>query len=146
MIVDAWANVPFAYPTPAGAVTNRSCAAWQKPSDSRARWEPSCDGRISDGLYAERIALFLYSLRCVERVPLNGRTLVRVLVVTFMLSASIATVHAQGAAWCLQSDAFEGDRSCGYATFEQCLADRNYLNGFCVQNSTFRAPEHRGRH
>lgn len=55
----------------------------------------------------------------------------------------ITTAYAQGAPWCLQSDAFEGDRSCSYATFQQCLADRNYLNGFCVQNSTSRPPKYR---
>jgi Protein of unknown function (DUF3551) len=61
----------------------------------------------------------------------------------FMFGGSIVAAHAQGAPWCLQSDAFEGDRSCSYATFQQCLIDRNYLNGFCVQNSTYRSPAYR---
>jgi Protein of unknown function (DUF3551) len=53
------------------------------------------------------------------------------LVIAVFLGVSIPTAYAQGAPWCLQSDAFEGDRSCSYATFQQCLADRNYLNGLC---------------
>jgi hypothetical protein len=64
----------------------------------------------------------------------------KVLIVStiYALGASVATAHAQGAPWCLQSDAFDGERSCAYATFQQCSVDRNYLNGFCVQNSTYR--------
>jgi hypothetical protein len=56
----------------------------------------------------------------------------------FMLGAGVAIAQAQSARWCLQSGAFDGDRSCAYATFQQWLADRDYLNGFCVQNSTYR--------
>jgi len=37
---------------------------------------------------------------------------VKLLVVIFILGASIATAHAQYAPWCLQSDAFDGDRGC----------------------------------
>jgi Protein of unknown function (DUF3551) len=73
------------------------------------------------------------------------RNCVKSFVVIFILGASIATAHAQNAPWCLQSDAFDGDRSCAYDTFQQCLADRNFLNGFCVQNSTYRPPARRRR-
>jgi hypothetical protein len=66
----------------------------------------------------------------------------KVLIVStiYALGASVATAHAQGAPWCLQSDAFDGDRSGSYATFQQCLIDRNYLDGLCVQTSTYRPP------
>jgi hypothetical protein len=57
----------------------------------------------------------------------------KLLVVIFILSAGNATADAENALWCLQSDAFDGDRSCAYATFQQCLADRNFLNRFRVQ-------------
>ena len=50
----------------------------------------------------------------------------KVLVVIFMLGASTATAHAQYP-WCLQSDAFDGDRSCAYATFEQCFGRSQLL-------------------
>ena len=44
---------------------------------------------------------------------------------------------AQGAAWCLVSSA-GGGRSCGYYTFEQCLASRAGGSSHCEQNPNFR--------
>jgi hypothetical protein len=60
-----------------------------------------------------------------------------VLVIFGILSASAA--QAQNAPWCLQSSALDGSLRCTYATFEQCLVDRQAKNGFCTQNSTYQA-------
>jgi hypothetical protein len=60
-----------------------------------------------------------------------------VLVICGLLSASAA--QAQNAPWCLQSSALDGSLRCTYATFEQCLVDRQAKNGFCTQNSTYQA-------
>ena len=58
-----------------------------------------------------------------------------ILVVFGILTASAA--HAQNAPWCLQSSKMDGSLRCTYATFEQCLVDRQAQNGFCTQNSTY---------
>ncbi len=58
-----------------------------------------------------------------------------ILVVFGILTASAA--HAQNAPWCLQSSALDGTLRRTYATFEQCLVDRQAKNGFCTQNSTY---------
>jgi len=50
----------------------------------------------------------------------RAKSSMKLLVVIFILSAGIATADVQNALWCLQSDAFDGDRSCAYATFQQC--------------------------
>jgi hypothetical protein len=58
-----------------------------------------------------------------------------ILVFYGILGASAA--HAQNAPWCLQSSALDGSLRCAYATFQQCLVDRQAKNGFCTQNSTY---------
>jgi len=60
-----------------------------------------------------------------------------ILVIFAILDASVGTARAQNAPWCWQSDAFDGGQSCVYATFQQCLVDRQFLNGFCTQISTY---------
>src|SRR6516162_1578103 len=57
-----------------------------------------------------------------------------ILVIFGILGASAA--HAQNAPWCLQPSGEKGGLRCTYATFQQCLADRQG-NGFCIQNSTY---------
>jgi Protein of unknown function (DUF3551) len=60
-----------------------------------------------------------------------------IFVIFTILDASVGTGRAQNAPWCLQSYAFDGGQACAYATFQQCLVDRQFFNGFCTQNSTY---------
>src|SRR6516164_9684476 len=63
------------------------------------------------------------------------RVAVKLIFVIFgILGASAA--QAQNAPWCLQSSS-DGSLHCTYATFQQCLVDRQAENGFCTQNSTY---------
>jgi len=51
---------------------------------------------------------------------------------------------AQNYPWCAQySDGSGGAMNCGFATFQQCLADVSGVGGFCTQNSTYRHPRNR---
>ena len=57
-----------------------------------------------------------------------------------MLSAS--TAQAQNAPWCLQSSTLDGSLRCTYATFEQCLVDRQAKNGFALKTLHTSPPRH----
>jgi hypothetical protein len=60
---------------------------------------------------------------------------VKLIIVLFGMLGT--TAHAQNSPWCLQSSAMDGYLRCSYATFQQCLVDRQAKNGFCTQNSTY---------
>jgi len=62
-----------------------------------------------------------------------------ILAIFAILSASVA--HAQDAPWCLKPSG-EGSLRCTYASFQQCLVDRQG-NGFCTQNSTYQPSSRR---
>jgi len=48
------------------------------------------------------------------------------------------SAKAQNYPWCAQySDGSGGAMNCGFATFQQCLADVSGVGGFCTQNSTY---------
>jgi hypothetical protein len=69
----------------------------------------------------------------------SGRNAAKFIVIIFgILGAGAA--HAENAPWCLQSSKLDGSLRCTYATFEQCLVDRQAQNGFCTQNSTYQPP------
>jgi hypothetical protein len=61
----------------------------------------------------------------------------------FVLSVITVTVlntptEAQNYPWCAQySDGSGGAMNCGFASFQQCLADVSGVGGFCTQNSTY---------
>jgi uncharacterized protein DUF3551 len=60
--------------------------------------------------------------------------------------------HAQNYPWCLQSAAYEGGENCGFTSFDQCMATRLGIGGFCQQNDWYKganaaspAPSHKRR-
>jgi hypothetical protein len=46
---------------------------------------------------------------------------------------------AQTYPWCLLSSAFEGGENCGFSTYEQCMASRLGIGGFCQANTLFQS-------
>jgi Protein of unknown function (DUF3551) len=44
---------------------------------------------------------------------------------------------AQNYPWCLLSSAFEGGENCGFATYDQCMASRLGIGGFCQINTQY---------
>jgi hypothetical protein len=66
--------------------------------------------------------------------------------VLFMLGICIGVMgieipaQAQNYPWCaLYMN--DGVMNCGFATFQQCLAEINGPRGFCTQNSTYQPPQ-----
>jgi Protein of unknown function (DUF3551) len=50
-------------------------------------------------------------------------------------------VEAQNYPWCaLYSKGDGADLSCGFISFEQCMASVRGIGGFCIQNNTYQAP------
>jgi hypothetical protein len=51
--------------------------------------------------------------------------------------ASLATAQAQEYPWCA-SYGRVGGRNCGFVTYEQCMAARSGVGGYCERNLFFR--------
>jgi hypothetical protein len=47
--------------------------------------------------------------------------------------------QAQNYPWCLMSSAYEGASVCSYTTYDQCMATRLGIGGFCQTNPQFQA-------
>ena len=64
----------------------------------------------------------------------------------FLLGISVGIVcignraEAQNYPWCAQYSG-DGGMNCGFATFQQCLAEVSGIGGFCTQNSTYQPPQ-----
>ncbi len=57
-----------------------------------------------------------------------------------LTTAGFATrANAQNYPWCLQSSAYEGGENCGFITYEQCMATRQGIGGFCQINTQYQA-------
>ncbi len=48
--------------------------------------------------------------------------------------------EAQNYPWCAVYGTPYGDTSCGFTSFEQCMASVNGIGGFCERNDTYRSP------
>ena len=46
-------------------------------------------------------------------------------------------MFAQIYPWCLMSSAFDGGENCGFSTFDQCMASRLGIGGFCQANTLY---------
>ena len=55
-----------------------------------------------------------------------------------VLTGAGTTAAAQNYPWCVVSSAYEGGQNCGFPTFDQCMATRLGIGGFCVQNTQYR--------
>ena len=58
--------------------------------------------------------------------------------ITVVTTATVLNTptKAQNYPWCAQYSDGQG-QSCGFATFQECLADVSGIGGFCTQNSTY---------
>ena len=54
-----------------------------------------------------------------------------------ILAGTGTRAQAQNYPWCVLSSAYEGGENCGFVSFGQCLATRQGIGGFCVQNSQY---------
>jgi hypothetical protein len=52
--------------------------------------------------------------------------------------------RAQGGPWCAQYAAGVGGKSCGFLTYQQCMADLRGVGGWCERNMFYRGPESAG--
>jgi Protein of unknown function (DUF3551) len=59
-----------------------------------------------------------------------------------LFAAAIAGLPARAVAqnypWCLISSAYDGGENCGFSTFDQCMASRLGIGGFCQINNQYR--------
>ena len=55
-----------------------------------------------------------------------------------VLTGAGTPTQAQNYPWCVVSSAYEGGQNCGFSTFDQCMATRLGIGGFCVQNTQYR--------
>ncbi len=57
-----------------------------------------------------------------------------------LATAGLATpVQAQNYPWCLLSSAYEGGENCSFTSFDQCMATRLGIGGFCQTNTQYQA-------
>lgn len=52
---------------------------------------------------------------------------------------STAPANAQNYPWCAQYPG-RGGTNCGFSTYEQCMATRLGMGGFCVRNTMYEPP------
>ncbi len=73
----------------------------------------------------------------------------RTLIISALAAAAVggaflaaAPAQAQEYPWCAQSGGRHGGggRNCGFATYEQCMAARSGMGGFCERNLFYRGP------
>lgn len=60
-----------------------------------------------------------------------------------LLLATIAlapTAHAQNYPWCAHYGTPYDNSSCGFTSYEQCMASVSGIGGFCERNDTYRPP------
>jgi hypothetical protein len=63
-----------------------------------------------------------------------------------VLSLVLATValapvaHAQNYPWCARYGTPYDDSSCGFTSYEQCMASVSGIGGFCERNDTYKPP------
>lgn len=62
------------------------------------------------------------------------RTLLLLLGIIFVATATNSRAEAQYYPWCAIYSGLGSGASCGYTTFEQCVAEVRGLGGFCEQN------------
>jgi hypothetical protein len=64
----------------------------------------------------------------------------RLVAITVLAAAGFAVpAQAQNYPWCLQSSAYEGGENCGFSTYDQCMASRLGIGGFCQANTQYQA-------
>jgi Protein of unknown function (DUF3551) len=67
----------------------------------------------------------------------------RLLLFTLGISVGIVGIEkpakAQNYPWCAQYSG-DGGMNCGFATFQECLAEVSGVGGFCTQNNTYQPP------
>lgn len=51
----------------------------------------------------------------------------------------VAPAKAQNYPWCAQYSTRDGS-TCGFTTFQQCMATVSGIGGFCIQNNTYVLP------
>jgi hypothetical protein len=86
--------------------------------------------------------------------PAVAGTVVVAIVVVAVVAAAMASLPARAQAqnsvlyrmaqnypWCLMSSAYEGGENCGFTTFDQCMASRLGVGGFCQINTQYRSGE-----
>jgi Protein of unknown function (DUF3551) len=48
--------------------------------------------------------------------------------------------HAQNYPWCARYGTPYSDTSCGFTSFDQCMASVSGIGGFCEKNDTYKPP------
>ena len=64
-------------------------------------------------------------------------------VLGFLLAAAATAPRAQAQSnypWCAHYGTPYDDDSCGFTSFEQCIASVSGIGGFCERNDTYRPP------
>ena len=54
-------------------------------------------------------------------------------------SSFAAPAQAQNYPWCLLSSGYEGGENCSFTTYDQCMATRLGIGGFCQVNNQYQA-------
>jgi Protein of unknown function (DUF3551) len=70
------------------------------------------------------------------------RVLVRVLAVAGAIGCAAFTTpaQAQNYPWCAHYGTPYDDTSCGFVSYEQCMASVSGVGGFCERNDTYKPP------
>src|ERR1700749_2328279 len=56
------------------------------------------------------------------------------------LTAAASSAQAQNYPWCPHYGTPYDDTSCGFVSYEQCMASVSGIGGFCQKNDTYKPP------
>jgi hypothetical protein len=56
------------------------------------------------------------------------------------LTAAASSAQAQNYPWCAHYGTPYDDTSCGFVSYEQCMASVSGIGGFCEKNDTYKPP------
>jgi hypothetical protein len=81
----------------------------------------------------------------VKQEPLKQEKIMKTLLVVFgvLLATAVIAPRAQAQSnypWCAHYGTPYDDTSCGFTSFEQCMASVSGIGGFCERNDTYRPP------
>jgi hypothetical protein len=65
---------------------------------------------------------------------------VRLLALGLFVAAGAIPAQAQNYPWCARYGTPYDDSSCGFTSYEQCMASVSGVGGFCERNDTYKPP------
>jgi Protein of unknown function (DUF3551) len=73
-------------------------------------------------------------------LPIYVSAVAAVLAAALVIAAVDTSAQAQNYPWCAHYGTPYDDTSCGFTSYEQCMASVSGIGGFCATNDTYKPP------